>query len=37
MDLWVNGWFPLHNTYEADFSRGAEKIGYVAKGGALQG
>ncbi|PWE33358.1 proline/glycine betaine ABC transporter substrate-binding protein ProX [Maritimibacter sp. 55A14] len=37
IDLWVNGWFPLHNTYEDDFSDGAEKIGYVAKGGALQG
>jgi len=37
MDLWVNGWFPLHNTYEDDFSQGAEKIGHVAKGGALQG
>jgi len=35
--LWVNGWFPLHNTYENTFSDGAEKIGYVAKGGALQG
>jgi glycine betaine/proline transport system substrate-binding protein len=37
MDLWVNGWFPLHNTYEDDFQPGAMKIGYVAKGGALQG
>ena len=37
VDLWVNGWFPLHNTYEDAFSQGAEKIGYVAKGGALQG
>lgn len=37
VDLWVNGWFPLHNTYEKTFSNGAEKIGYVAKGGALQG
>jgi glycine betaine/proline transport system substrate-binding protein len=37
MDLWVNGWFPLHNTYEKTFSQGAQKIGYVAKGGALQG
>ncbi len=37
MDLWVNGWFPLHNTYEDTFSNGAEKIGYVAQGGALQG
>jgi len=37
MDVWVNGWFPLHNTYEDAFQPGAEKIGYVAKGGALQG
>ncbi|MDF1587381.1 glycine betaine/L-proline ABC transporter substrate-binding protein ProX [Marinimicrococcus flavescens] len=37
VDLWVNGWFPVHNTYESTFERGAEKIGYVAKGGALQG
>jgi len=37
VDLWVNGWFPLHNTYEDTFSEGAEKIGYVARGGALQG
>jgi len=37
MDLWVNGWFPLHNTYEDAFQAGAKKIGYVAKGGALQG
>ncbi len=37
MDLWVNGWFPLHNTYEDAFARGGEKVGYVAKGGALQG
>ncbi|MCZ0811656.1 MAG: glycine betaine/L-proline ABC transporter substrate-binding protein ProX [Pseudomonadota bacterium] len=37
VDLWVNGWFPLHNSYEDAFENGAEKIGYVAKGGALQG
>lgn len=37
VDLWVNGWFPLHNSYEDTFSQGAEKVGYVAKGGALQG
>jgi glycine betaine/proline transport system substrate-binding protein len=37
MHLWVNGWFPLHNTYEETFAEGGEKIGYVAKGGALQG
>lgn len=37
VDLWVNGWFPLHNTYEDDFVENARKIGYVARGGALQG
>jgi glycine betaine/proline transport system substrate-binding protein len=37
MDLWVNGWFPLHNTYESTYSQGAELVGYVAKGGALEG
>lgn len=37
MDLWVNGWFPLHNSYKPAFEQGAEIIGYVAKGGALQG
>lgn len=37
LDLWVNGWFPLHNTYESTFSQGAETVGYVAKGGALEG
>ncbi len=37
LDLWVNGWFPLHNTYESAFSAGATTVGYVAEGGALQG
>lgn len=37
VDLWVNGWFPLHNTYRETFEAGATEIGYVAKGGALQG
>jgi glycine betaine/proline transport system substrate-binding protein len=37
VDFWVNGWFPLHNEYEDDYSKGAELVGYVAKGGALQG
>jgi len=37
MHLWVNGWFPLHDSYEDDFQDGAEKVGYIAKGGALQG
>lgn len=35
--LWVDGWFPLHNTYEDAFSVGAEKVGMVAEGGALEG
>jgi glycine betaine/proline transport system substrate-binding protein len=37
LDFWVNGWFPLHNTYESTFSAGAEQVGYVAAGGALEG
>lgn len=37
VDLWVNGWFPLHNSYESTIEQGAEIVGYVAKGGALQG
>lgn len=37
IDLWVNGWFPLHDSYAEAFEEGAEKVGYVAKGGALQG
>ncbi|TFH86036.1 proline/glycine betaine ABC transporter substrate-binding protein ProX [Billgrantia azerbaijanica] len=37
VDFWVNGWFPLHNTYRSTFEQGAELIGYVAQGGALQG
>jgi len=37
IDLWVNGWFPLHNSYRDAFEPGATTIGYVAKGGALQG
>ena len=37
VDFWVNGWFPLHNEYEDAYSAGAELVGYVAEGGALQG
>lgn len=37
VDFWVNGWFPLHNTYRSTFEQGAELIGHVAQGGALQG
>ncbi len=37
VDFWVNGWFPLHNTYRSSFEPGATTVGYVAQGGALQG
>lgn len=37
MDLWVNGWFPLHDTYKPAFDGSASIVGAVAKGGALQG
>lgn len=37
VDFWVEGWFPLHNTYKDSFTQGAEIIGMVAEGGALQG
>jgi glycine betaine/proline transport system substrate-binding protein len=35
--FWVNGWFPLHGDLKGTFEKGASMIGYVAKGGALQG
>ena len=35
--MWVDGWFPQHNTYRDVFEQGAEIVGAVAKGGALQG
>ena len=37
VDFWVNGWFPLHNEYSDTYEQGAELVGYVAAGGALQG
>ncbi|RUT31315.1 proline/glycine betaine ABC transporter substrate-binding protein ProX [Arsenicitalea aurantiaca] len=37
VDFWVNGWFPLHNTYQPTFEGQAEIIGAVAEGGALEG
>ncbi|WP_022729151.1 glycine betaine/L-proline ABC transporter substrate-binding protein ProX [Fodinicurvata sediminis] len=37
VDYWVEGWFPLHNTYEDTFTNGAQVVGMVAEGGALQG
>jgi glycine betaine/proline transport system substrate-binding protein len=35
--MWVDGWFPLHNTYRYSFEQGAEIVGAVAEGGALEG
>jgi glycine betaine/proline transport system substrate-binding protein len=37
IDFWASGWFPLHNTYITDLEGKASAVGYVAKGGALQG
>jgi len=37
VDLWVNAWFPFVKIYEDAFKEGARMIGYVAKGGAMQG
>lgn len=37
VDLWVNGWFPLHDTYKETFDGSASIVGAIAKGGALQG
>ena len=38
LDYWPNGWFPLHNTYLTDDVRAkVSLVGYLAKGGALQG
>ncbi|SFN79944.1 glycine betaine/proline transport system substrate-binding protein [Cohaesibacter marisflavi] len=37
LDLWVNGWFPLHDTYKPAFEDTASIVGAVAEKGALQG
>ncbi len=38
VDYWANGWFPLQNEQLPDnFDEKAEKAGYVARAGALQG
>lgn len=39
MDLWANGWFPLHDRYlnDPDVGPYVEKLGYEVRGGALQG
>jgi glycine betaine/proline transport system substrate-binding protein len=35
--LWVDGWFPIHNTYIPAFEGNAEIIPSVVSGGALEG
>jgi len=38
VDYWTNGWFPNHDSQlPKDFYDKAEKVGYVAKAGGLQG
>ena len=38
IDYWANGWFPMHDgQLPSDFYDKAEKVGYVAKAGGLQG
>jgi glycine betaine/proline transport system substrate-binding protein len=39
VDFWVDGWFPLHNTYteQPGFQESATVLGYVVENGALQG
>lgn len=39
MDLWANGWFPLHDRYlsQAGIEGRAEPVGFEVPGGALQG
>lgn len=37
VDFWANGWFPLHNNYAKTYGDDAEVVGYMVKGGALQG
>ncbi|QGY39605.1 glycine betaine/L-proline ABC transporter substrate-binding protein ProX [Pseudodesulfovibrio cashew] len=38
VDYWANGWFPMHNEQlPKNFDQKAQKIGYVAKAGGLQG
>jgi len=38
VDYWANGWFPLHNSQlPKNFFDKADKYGYVAKSGGLQG
>ncbi|CCH49552.1 glycine betaine/L-proline ABC transporter substrate-binding protein ProX [Pseudodesulfovibrio piezophilus] len=38
LDYWANGWFPMHDAQlPKNFDKYAQKIGYVAKAGGLQG
>lgn len=38
VDYWANGWFPMHDAQlPKNFDAKAEKIGYVAKAGGMQG
>ncbi|MGD1943030.1 MAG: glycine betaine ABC transporter substrate-binding protein, partial [Leptolyngbyaceae cyanobacterium] len=39
MDLWANGWFPLHNRYleQPDIAGTVEPVGFEVPDGALQG
>lgn len=38
VDYWANGWFPMHDAQlPKNFDEKAQKIGYVAKAGGLQG
>lgn len=35
--LWLEGWFPMHQSYAPSFGSGAEVVGMVAKAGAMDG
>ncbi|MBV0893451.1 glycine betaine/L-proline ABC transporter substrate-binding protein ProX [Paracoccus sp. Z118] len=35
--MWVDGWFPNHDPYRSAFEGGAEIVGAVALGGAMEG
>ena len=37
IDLWINAWFPLHDTFVAPVRDQVEIVGFQVKGGALQG
>lgn len=37
MDFWASGWFPLFNVYMEGIEDKVTPVGFVAKGGALQG